>query len=430
MKLRHLFIICLLPLALIMSCKRTEDPIFDKNASARMTEAVAHAHSILQANKAGWLMKYFPSGNREFGGYTLFAKFISNAQVTLTSDVDEDILTSTYSVLPESGVVLSLNGFNKIVHIFTEPGMDNGGIGADDTGMKGDFEFIVLEATPEKVLLKGKKSGNEIVLLPLNGNEFDTMPSQYQDANEEFLDFGVFNLKNKAGELVPLTYNMRTFQDASDANSKLLTFRVIPGGLEFYGEAELDGVKFSSMKYVKPNAEYRYGYYTDESGAIKIVPNAAPLNVWFRENLWSTSISNVGATGKPYWNTAKTNLTNNKLTLNNYYIGTYSGIRGMVYVMQGGALAGLITHNLVVIPDTEDQVRISLEGQIYNLGGGFSVAQWTAGLNQLTTPFNNRTFRITGDGSNKPRSILLTDTGIPTNTFRLYLDDIDDPLNK
>lgn len=429
MKLKYLILAFILPVMLITSCKREEDRIFDKSASERMTEAIANAYTVLQENEAGWMMKYYPSSTREFGGYTIFAKFVSNAQVSLTSDINDDVITSSYSVVQESGPVLTFDGFNKVIHYFSEPGLDNGGIGADDTGMKGDFEFIVLKATADSVILKGKKSGNQIVMLPLSGAEFETTAAAYQEAGILFADFGVFKLENSMGEVSPLAYNSRTFQDASDANSKLLTFRVVPGGLEFYEEAEIQGVKFDKLSFVAPNVEYPLGYYADLNNTVKIIPQVTPINVWFRSNLWSMSYNNVGATGKNYWNTAHTNLTNNNIVLNNYYIGTYSGIVGMVYILQNGAVGGLITHNITLIPGTEDQVRISLDGSIYNLGGGFGVAYWTAGLNQLTTPFNNRTFTITADNPNKPESVLLTDIGIPTNTFRMFLDDIDDPFN-
>lgn len=429
MKLKYLILAFLLPLMLFTSCKREEERIFDQSASERMSEAIANAYAVLQDNEAGWMMKYYPSSTREFGGYTIFAKFVSNAQVSLTSDINDDVITSSYSVVQESGPVLTFNGFNKVIHYFSEPGLDNGGIGADDTGMKGDFEFIVLKATADSVVLKGKKSGNEIVMLPLSGTEFETKAVEYQEASISFAEFGVFNLENSSGEISPLTYSSRTFQDASDANSKLLTFRVVPGGLEFYEQADLQGAKFDKLSFTAPNGEYPLGYYSDANNSVKIVPQVTPINMWFKDNLWSMSYNNVGATGKNYWNTAHTNLTNNNIVLNNYYIGTYSGIVGMVYILQNGAVGGLITHNITLIPGTEDQVRISLDGSIYNLGGGFGVAYWTAGLNQLTTPFNNRTFTITADNPNKPESVLLTDIGIPTNTFRLFLDDIDDPFN-
>src|SRR5690606_12399242 len=112
MKLKYIILAYLLPILLISSCKREEDPVFDKSASSRMTEAVENAFNVIQKQEAGWLIKYFPSDSRDFGGYTIFAKFISDAQVSLTSDVNDDVVTSSYAVIPETGAVLSFNGYN------------------------------------------------------------------------------------------------------------------------------------------------------------------------------------------------------------------------------------------------------------------------------------------------------------------------------
>ncbi len=128
MKLKYLIVLILLPFLLVTSCKRDEDRIFDANATVRMTEAVEKTYTVLQANKAGWIMKFYPSNNQEFGGYTVFSKFISNAEVTVASDPFSGSQTSSYAVSPESGPVLTFNGYNKNIHWFSEPGKDNGGI--------------------------------------------------------------------------------------------------------------------------------------------------------------------------------------------------------------------------------------------------------------------------------------------------------------
>src|SRR5690606_644422 len=215
-----------------------------------------------------------------------------------------------------------------------------------------------------------------------------------------------------SGETSPLAYTMRTFQDAEDGNSDLMTFRVVPGGLEFYEQVDFQGVSFDRLDFVPASDSYPLGYYTNVGKSFKIIPLLTPINVWFKDNLWSMSMSNVGPLGQGYWQDAEANLTANGFVLNNIYIGTYSGITGIVYILQNGALGGLITHNIVLVPGTDDQVVLSLDGSIYNLGGGFGVAHWTAGLNRITTPFEKRRFTITSPDPDEPEEVLLTDTGI------------------
>jgi hypothetical protein len=98
------------------------------------------------------------------------------------------------------------------------------------------------------------------------------------------------------------------------------------------------------------------------------------------------------------------------------------------YVLQNGAVEGAVGHDLIPEPGTTDEVTIRFTGSLYNVAN-FSAAYWTAGLNQFTTPMNGRTFVITSDVLDRPDEILLTDKLLPNNTFRLFLDDIDDPLN-
>jgi len=425
MKKQGIYIWFLLTVFVFSACKRTEDPIFDKNSAERLNEAVEHAYGILQGSPNGWMMKYYPASTMEFGGYTLFVDFVSDKDATLTSDINKNSITSSYAVIAEGGPVLTFNGYNKVIHYFSEPGADSG-VGAADSGLRGDFEFIVIEATPEKVTLKGKKSGNIVEMTPL-GSDATQVIEDYQTEADFFAQFRSFKIARPNGEVEDLSRNMRAFTLSSDANQPRISFRVVPGGLDLPNEYELDGVKFNNLTYQAPTTEYEGGYYTDESGQVKIFSVPTPLNTWMKANLWSMSYSNVGALGKTYWDAARTNLTANGYTLNNIYIGD-AGVEVIYYVLQNGAVEGAVGHDLVPVPGTTNEIQIVFTGSLYNVVG-FSAAYWTGGLNQLTTPFNGRTFVISADVLVEPTEILLTDKLLPNNTFRLFLNDIDDPFN-
>lgn len=429
MKLKYLLILFLLPVFLFNSCKREEDRIFDTNATVRITEAVQNAYTVLQGNKAGWMMKFYPSKNQEFGGYTIFTKFISNEKVSIASDPIAGVETSSYAVVAESGPVLTFNGYNKSIHWFSEPGKDNGGIGPDDSGMQGDFEFIVLKATADSVVLKGKKTGSHLVMLPLKNEEFESMSKSYQEAANKFKQFGVFNLETANAETINISFDPKTrvFSNPLDQAAKDMSFRVVPEGLEFYEEYTMAGATFDRLDYIEPTDGYPYGYYTDKNKAFKIVPDVAPINLWFKTNLWSMSYSNVGPIGQVYWNNAKTKLKANGIILNNMYIGN-AGVEVLYYVLQNGAVEGAVGHNITAVPGTIDQVKITFTGSLYNVVG-FTAAYWTGGLSEFTTPLNGRTFKITSDVLSEPSSILLTDIANPSNTYKVFLKDINDPLN-
>lgn len=418
--------VLLLVLLSLFSCKREMDLVFDENASVRINKSVEEAYDVLQANKGGWLMKYFPSNTREFGGYTLFVRFDNNAQVTLVSDIDVTPTQSTYSIVPEAGAILSFNGFNKVIHRYSEPGIDSGD-GAPDSGMKGDFEFLVLHASADSVVLKGKKSANTIRMYPLKGNEFSTLPPTYQEAGYKFHEFTTYKLERKDKTLTDLRTSYRTFTDTKVSNSPIISFRVIPGGLELYEEQELDGVKFDKMTFVGPSDAYPYGYYTEATKSIKIVPAATPLNRYFTENLWSVTFDGLGPVGKFYWTEGRNKLTTNNLVLNQFIIGTLESggdkYEGVIYIMNGGADQGLIIHSFTLIEGTTDQVKMTFGGSLYTLQGDFGVPYWGNGLSSFSDILLERTFKITGDGSAKPEELLLTDVELEENTIRVYAED-------
>src|SRR5690606_39945032 len=159
MKKQGIYIWFLLTVFVLGACKRTENPIFDKNSAERLSEAVEHAYGILQGNSNGWMLKYYPASTMEFGGYTLFIDFVSDKDATLTSDINKNAITSSYAVIAEGGPVLTFNGYNKVIHYFSEPGADSG-VGAADSGLRGGVEFSVIEATPERVTVERKEAGD------------------------------------------------------------------------------------------------------------------------------------------------------------------------------------------------------------------------------------------------------------------------------
>lgn len=267
-------------LLLFTGCVKKPEDVFSQNSAERMDAALQKASKALLNNKKGWIIKYFP--DLEFGGFTIFALFKSENEVTLTSDFGENEITSSYAVLPEAGPLLTFNGYNKVINVFTEPGADNGGIGNPDTGMKGDFEFVILEVTDKKITLKGKKTQNIIVMEAIpDDKDPDEIAGEYRKASEAFRAFQRFKVETAKGEkalkrgLLDVGWfdqlELSTFQLPDDANSELLYFRVTPGGLEFYKEYELEGITFQQLSYVSPTAGYPLGYYTNDNKTIKIV---------------------------------------------------------------------------------------------------------------------------------------------------------------
>ena len=166
MKAKYLVIIGLLA-ASFAACSRDEESLFDKSAAERAQEAIETAFDVLTSNEAGWEVAYFPNLEASSKGYNMVWKFNSNGKVSATAKNStttmNKIMTdsaSTWAVKSDYGPILTFDTYNKVIHAFSDP-QENG------AGLLGDYEFLILKATPEVIILKGKKHSAYSVMRPM-----------------------------------------------------------------------------------------------------------------------------------------------------------------------------------------------------------------------------------------------------------------------
>lgn len=167
MKLRYIALAAVV-LATLVSCTREEKDLFDKSASERAAEAVTNAQSVLTSTQYGWEMVYFPNTENmsTSKGYVLILSFSEDGSVsvsaknsvTTANKIKTDV--STWKVLSDYGPLLSFDTYNEVLHAWSDPQTDG-------DGYLGDYEFLILKATPELIILKGKKHGAYSVLRPM-----------------------------------------------------------------------------------------------------------------------------------------------------------------------------------------------------------------------------------------------------------------------
>ena len=160
-------IILLLTLGLAFSaCSRDEGNLFDKSAAERTVEALENAQKCLVEAPNGWEFLYFC--NPITRGYNILVKFDEHGQVTASAkayiqkgSIKTDSIVvdanSTWEVVSDYGPILTFNTYNDVLHLWADPQ-------ADGDGFLGDYEFLILEATPERIVLKGKKHSGYSVL--------------------------------------------------------------------------------------------------------------------------------------------------------------------------------------------------------------------------------------------------------------------------
>lgn len=151
----------------LQSCLHDDTELFDEPAANRIENAVSKDMQVLQSAKNGWVLRYVAGQEYSGAGYTLIMKFGTNGKATVSSDDgDPDkSATSSYTIDRSQGPVLSFNDYNEVLDKFAEVSINN------VNGIEGDYEFVIQKASPDSVVLKGKKWGNKMVMTPLADNE-------------------------------------------------------------------------------------------------------------------------------------------------------------------------------------------------------------------------------------------------------------------
>lgn len=162
MKAKYLFIAVAVA-SLFSACNRDEKSLFDQSAAERSQLALDNAQKMLVAHDS-WEMLYF--ANRESRGYNVVVKFFSNGKVIAAAQnaltTNNQLLTdsSTWVLRNDYGPIISFDTYNKVLHAWADPQEDG-------DGYLGDYEFLILEANANRIMLKGKKHSAYIILRPM-----------------------------------------------------------------------------------------------------------------------------------------------------------------------------------------------------------------------------------------------------------------------
>jgi len=172
MKKSVIFILALT--AVCVSCSRDEALLFDQSAAERAHAAMVKAEDVLVGSENGWHMVYFANPEKKTSAHVGLS-FKTNGQVEATMGYGKSAKSdkeSLWEVVNDICPLLTFNTYNNIMHIWADPQTDG-------LGYEGDYEFLILESSPERVRLKGKKYGAYTVLYPLKkGEDIATITEQ------------------------------------------------------------------------------------------------------------------------------------------------------------------------------------------------------------------------------------------------------------
>ena len=250
-----------LPL-LCTSCLFDEEDLFDKSASERIEAAKIEAKAALESAPNGWHVRYFPSATQEFGGYNVFFKF-ADGQVTVASETENDpstAETSLYSLGEDLGVTLNFDTKNSVINYFVHP-RNPDGLGSTYKGMEGDYKFMVMETSPERIRLRGIISGNTYILTPVDpGTDWAAEVETYQNCAED-MEFNSYSCVVNGKTYSAVRTNRRLTIRVDDQNTVYAPFIYTKTGISFYEPITIDGVTAQDFNFMD---EY---YFAEANGA-------------------------------------------------------------------------------------------------------------------------------------------------------------------
>ena len=268
MKKIYSIIFAVIGLVAYTSCTNEVDDIFDKSSAERIQEALEADKSALTSAVNGWLMEYY--GGSQYGGYNVICKFNDDNTVTVKNEFYDasESRTSHYKLEQSQGVILSFDEHNEFFHCFSDP-VNPFGIGKNSVGMNGDFEFRVLTACADSVVMVGKKHGQRIKMTPIaDGFDVEGYLTAVKQI-EEKMETTEYSLVIGDETIVATkSYRVFSFTDPETGNDVSTSFIVTDKGYVFRNPIEYAGKTITGFDYRDGDD----GWLNPADNSVKIVP--------------------------------------------------------------------------------------------------------------------------------------------------------------
>lgn len=280
------YILILMATFLISSCNPVQDQIFEEPSAQRIEKAIKEVHQQLQSNADGWLFKIYTTDYEKYGGFNTIVKFTDEASTTVYNPRVENgkAFTSEYTLKQYGGVLLSFDTYNKAMHYFSDP-INPDGIGERSKGLEGDFEFVIMDRTEDKIVLRGLKSNAlcELSRLP-SGTDPATLFSNLNSMKDKIkapaydLYIGGNKVKGFFGNGIKFSFTTKVNGEDED-----LTFSIVPTteGIQTYQPIYCDLIGKDKMMQNFKFDEKNDRFVCTDSGVDAYIQKTYPVNVIF-----------------------------------------------------------------------------------------------------------------------------------------------------
>lgn len=403
---KSIYLLAMICSFFVVACSPETDDIFGESSSVRIDKALQQDLDILTGASNGWLMEYFPQSQQVYGGYNVFVSFTKEGQVTVGADIAEPTATATslYKLKELAGPTLSFDTYNDIFHFFSDPAS---GVGQQGLGMEGDYDFTIMSATPEQVILKGRKSGNKVVMTPVpEGTAWaDYLASvQAVESGMRYENFTatVDNVEYAIQKGSYRTLTVNYIKDGEDISEEFAYIQR-PNSIWFYSSFTLGNKQYDELLY-----EQETGNYVSEDGSLILQGKAAsPARLFASKGPWFVTYDGLNMISKGM---AAVGCNKIKETLGAYpdilAIGSYVYSDNLVNIVVGENAGGLALNTVVI---SDEEVTLTLTGQ----GDQFGVDCWNAGgapLFQTVAAMNGGiTWKVAPDDPENPTTMTMTE---------------------
>lgn len=416
-KIYNLLLLVLLA-SVFTGCKYEVEDVFEKSSAERVAAAIEDDMQILTSAPNGWLMEYY--GDTQYGGYNMICQFAKDGKVTVFSEVYEDkVETSTYRLMQSQGVVLSFDTYNDNFHFFSDPA-NPVGIGENGKGMLGDFEFRVMEASKDRVVLKGKKHDANIVMTPVPDGL--NIPEFFKSiiALENELTYSQYALAiGDKTYTTKCSYRQFSVTDAETGDVTKMPFIITGKTLKFYKPVTLGDATLNEFSY---DGEV---WHEVSNPAITITPIIPPLSSLLPTSalFFNGQATGTVATGLQYAVAGSASegeeivmmFLGPASEINNYQNRGYKSDYSLTFI--SGAYAGALAIKLSAISDK--QVKLAYTGSYQGDGMYyFKNCAYDAVIAALCGS-NGKVWNLSSDNDKAPTVITFTEDGNPANTFTL-----------
>ncbi|MDD2961827.1 MAG: DUF4302 domain-containing protein [Muribaculaceae bacterium] len=286
------------------SCSREVDDVFDQSASDRTEQALTDYRKVLCESSNGWIVEYF--ANTTEAGCLFLMKFDTNGSVKIAgknqwigNKYTEAV--SAFEMIADNGPVLSFNTYNEVLHIFSTP-EDVPGTAGDQTGHghEGDYEFVVMSADANGVILHGKKRKIEVIMRPLPADyewegyfkKVDEVQNQLFSDKLSYLYLSAGGEKYVVNGAIDHEISLYPFGGDAITQTSHAIFLLSERGIRFctpYG-GENDAFAVQNFKIAEDGSLV----CTDEGQDARIYAEELPTLFTLKEMIWRLDASNMG----------------------------------------------------------------------------------------------------------------------------------------